>query len=50
MVLEIRIGNLFSIKDEITLDFRAATIKSANAKALADNIFTEKQTLRGKAT
>jgi len=44
MVLEIRIGNLFSIKDEITLDFRAANIKSANAKALADNIFTENDT------
>jgi AAA15 family ATPase/GTPase len=44
MVLEIRIGNLFSIKDEITIDFRAANIKSANAKALADNIFTENDT------
>ncbi len=44
MVLEIRIANLFSIKDEITLDFRAATIKSANAKALADNIITENDT------
>jgi len=44
MVLEIRIGNLFSIKDEITLDFRAANIKSANAKVLSDNIFTENDT------
>ncbi len=39
MVLEIRISNFFSIKDEITLDFRAASIKSANAKALNSNLF-----------
>ena len=39
MVLEIRISNFFSIKDEIVLDFRAANIKSANARALANSIF-----------
>jgi hypothetical protein len=44
MVLEIRISNFFSIKDEIVLDFRAANIKSANAKALLDNIFEENKT------
>lgn len=44
MVLEIRISNFFSIKDEIVLDFRAANIKSANAKALQDNIFEENKT------
>lgn len=44
MVLEIRISNFFSIKDEIVLDFRAANIKSANAKALQDNIFEEDKT------
>lgn len=40
MVLEIRISNFFSIKDEVVLDFRAANIKSANVKALKSNIFT----------
>ena len=39
MVLEIRISNFFSIKDEVVLDFRAANIKSANAKALNNNLF-----------
>lgn len=41
MVLEIRLSNFFSIKDEVVLDFRAANIKSANAKALKDNFFIE---------
>ncbi len=40
MVLEIRLSNFFSIKDEVVLDFRAANIKSANAKALSDNVFS----------
>lgn len=39
MVLEIRISNFYSIQDEVVLDFRAANIKSANAKALGNNIF-----------
>src|SRR5690554_5427256 len=39
MVLEIRISNFFSIKDEVVLDFRAANLKSANARELAGNIF-----------
>lgn len=39
MVLEIRLSNFFSIKDEVALDFRAANIKSANAKALSNNVF-----------
>ncbi len=41
MVLEIRLSNFFSIKDEVVLDFRAANIKSANAKALANNVFEQ---------
>lgn len=41
MVLEIRISNFFSIRDEIVLDFRAANIKSANAVALTNNIFEQ---------
>ncbi|MBW8334815.1 MAG: ATP-binding protein [Prolixibacteraceae bacterium] len=44
MVLEIRISNFFSIRDEVALDFRAANIKSANAMALADNIFEQDKT------
>jgi len=39
MVLEIRISNFFSIKDEIVLDLRAANLKSHNTKALSDNVF-----------
>ncbi len=38
MILEIRLSNFFSIKDEIVLDLRAANIKSKNAKALKNNI------------
>lgn len=41
MILEIRLSNFFSIKDEVTIDFRAANIKSANAKALKNNIFKQ---------
>ena len=44
MVLEIRIGNFFSIRDEVVLDFRAANIKSANAIALAGNTFEQNKT------
>lgn len=44
MVLEIRLSNFFSIKDEIILDFRAANIKSANARALVDNLFQQGKT------
>lgn len=39
MVLEIRLSNFFSIKDEIVLDLRAANIKTQNSKILKDNIF-----------
>ncbi len=39
MVLEIRISNFFSIKDEIVLDFRAANLKSHIAKTLQENVF-----------
>ncbi|MBK9291915.1 MAG: AAA family ATPase [Bacteroidetes bacterium] len=46
MVLEIRLSNFFSIKEEVVLDFRAANIKSANAKALNNNVFEQgKKTL-----
>jgi AAA15 family ATPase/GTPase len=39
MVLEIRLSNFYSIKEEIVLDLRAANIKSKNAKALNNNVF-----------
>jgi len=46
MVLEIRLSNFFSIKDEVVLDFRAANINSANAKALSNNVIgTDKTNL-----
>jgi AAA15 family ATPase/GTPase len=41
MTLEIRLSNFFSIKDEVIIDFRAANIKSANAKALKNNLFEQ---------
>ena len=40
MVLEIRLSNFFSIKEEVCIDFRAASIKSANARALGENTFS----------
>lgn len=39
MVLEIRLSNFFSIKEEITLDLRAANIQTKQAKELSGNIF-----------
>ncbi len=44
MVLKIRLSNFFSIKDEIIIDFRAANINSANARALVDNVFQHGKT------
>jgi len=38
MVLEIRLENFFSIKDEIILDFRAANINTEGAKSLSINV------------
>lgn len=39
MVLEIRLYNFFSIKDEVSIDFRAANLKSATVRELNDNVF-----------
>ena len=44
MVLEIRLSNFFSFRDEVVLDFRAANIKSANAKAIKNNVFEQDKT------
>lgn len=40
MVIEIRLSNMFSIKDEIILDMRSGGSKSKNAEALASNCFS----------
>jgi len=42
MILEIRLKNLFSIKDEIILDFRAANIHTGGAKTLSTNVIDYK--------
>jgi AAA15 family ATPase/GTPase len=42
MVLEIRLSNFFSIKDEIVLDMRAGHSKTQKTQALQDNTFIYK--------
>ena len=37
MVLEIRLSNFFSIKDEVVLDMQAASIQTKKAKELEEN-------------
>lgn len=39
MVLEVRLSNFYSIKEEITLDLRAANIRNQTAQKLKDNLF-----------
>ena len=39
MVLEIRLSNFFSIKDEVVLDMQAASIQTKKAKELEENTF-----------
>ncbi|MCL2766026.1 MAG: ATP-binding protein [Treponema sp.] len=38
MILEIRLENFYSIKDEILLDFRAAKMNNERTKALSENL------------
>ena len=45
MVLEIRLSNFYSIKDEITLDLRAGSINTQKSKALTNNIFDFDKTM-----
>lgn len=40
MVLEFRLKNVFSFRDEITLDLQAAKIQTEKGKALSGNLFT----------
>jgi AAA15 family ATPase/GTPase len=39
MILDIRLSNFFSIKDEIVLDFIAANLQNKQSQKLEDNIF-----------
>ena len=39
MILEIRLSNFFSIKDEIVLDLQAANLKTQKSQELEDNVF-----------
>ena len=43
MVLEIRLSNFFSIKDEVMLDLRAGNIKTQMVRALQENTFAYKE-------
>lgn len=40
MILELRLANLFSLRDEISLDLQAANIQTQKSKALEGNIFS----------
>ena len=40
MVLEIRLSNMFSFRDEVTLDLQAAKIQSKKARELEGNLFS----------
>lgn len=40
MLVEMRFSNFFSIKDEISIDFKTGNINTATAKELTDNIFS----------
>ncbi len=40
MILEIRLSNFFSIKEEVILDLRAGNIQTKQAKELEDHFFT----------
>jgi AAA15 family ATPase/GTPase len=42
MILEIRLSNFFSIKDEIVLDLRAGKSQSRKMRDLEDNVFMYK--------
>lgn len=40
MILEVSLSNIFSIRDQVTLDMQAGNIQTASARALADNVFS----------
>jgi AAA15 family ATPase/GTPase len=39
MILEVRLANFYSIKDEICIDFRAGKINTATSRKLSSNVF-----------
>ena len=39
LLLAIEVENMYSIRDTVRIDFRAANIKTKQAKMLTDNIF-----------
>ena len=43
MILEVRLNNFFSIKDEVILDLRAGNIQTKQAKELEDHFFTHEK-------
>jgi len=40
MILELRLSNMFSLRDEMTLDLQAAKIQTQKGRALEGNLFT----------
>ena len=40
MILELRLSNMYSLRDEMTLSLQAAKIQTQKAKALEGNLFT----------
>lgn len=38
MLIEMRFINFFSIKDEVSIDFKTGNINTASTKELSDNI------------
>ena len=40
MILELRLSNMFSLRDEMTLNLQAAKIQTQKARALEGNLFT----------
>ena len=44
MILNIEISNFFSVKEAVSIDFRAANIPTQRAKELADNVIDWKGT------
>lgn len=39
MIIEMRFSNIYSIKDEVCIDFKAGKISSTKTRALQDNVF-----------
>ena len=40
MILELRLSNIFSLRDEVTLDMQAAKIQTQKARTLEGNVFS----------